>query len=126
MLYGRLRPIFTAAGLNEVIDLKVSDFKDLNPDDETGCLFLNPPYGERLQPDDPDQLYAMIGSVLKHNYAGHTAWLITSNKDSLKKVGLKPKEKHILFNGALECVLIKYELYQGTRKHVQADVLPES
>ncbi len=115
----------SGAGLNEVIDLKVSDFKDLKPIDENGYLFLNPPYGERLQPDDPDQLYAMIGSALKHSYPGHTAWLITSNKDSLKKVGLKPKEKHILFNGALECVLLKYEMYQGTRKHAYPEVLPE-
>ena len=114
------------AGLNEVIDLKVSDFKDLRPIDGNGYLFLNPPYGERLQPDDPAQLYAMIGSALKHNYPGHTAWLITSDKNSLKKVGLKPKEKHILFNGALECVLLKYELYQGTLKHAQHEVLPES
>ena len=114
----------SGAGLREVIDLKVSDFKDLKPINENGFLFLNPPYGQRLQPDDPEQLYAMIGSALKHNYPGHTAWLITSDKDSLKKVGLKPKEKHILFNGALECVLLKYELYQGTRKHAQAEVLP--
>lgn len=116
----------SGAGLSEVIDLKVSDFKDLKPIDENGYLFLNPPYGERLQHDDPDQLYSMIGSALKHNYPGHTAWLITSNKNSLKKVGLKPREKHILFNGALECVLLKYELYQGTRKHAQHEVLPES
>jgi putative N6-adenine-specific DNA methylase len=58
----------------------------------------------------------MIGTTLKHNFPGNTAWLITSNKESLKKVGLKPKEKHTLFNGALECTLIKYEMYTGTRK----------
>jgi putative N6-adenine-specific DNA methylase len=58
----------------------------------------------------------MIGTTLKHNFAGSTAWLITSDKESLKKVGLKPKEKHTLFNGALECVLLKYELYQGSKK----------
>jgi putative N6-adenine-specific DNA methylase len=58
----------------------------------------------------------MIGSTLKHNFGGNTAWLITSDRESLKKVGLKPARKHILFNGALECVLLKYELYQGSRK----------
>jgi putative N6-adenine-specific DNA methylase len=69
-----------------------------------------------LQPEELDGLYGMIGSTLKHNFTGCAAWLITPNRESLKHVGLKPKEKHVLFNGALECTLLKYELYQGTRK----------
>ena len=80
--------------------------------------FLNPPYGERLQPDETDKLYNMIGSTLKHSFPGTTAWLITSNKESLKQVGLKPAEKYTLFNGALECILLKYEMYSGTKKIV--------
>ncbi len=104
------------AGLDEFISLQTSDFKELNAYDENGFVFLNPPYGQRLQPDETDELYSMIGSTLKHNFQGNTAWLITSNKDSLKHVGLKPKEKHTLFNGALECILLKYEMYQGTKK----------
>ena len=104
------------AGLSDVISLKVSDFKDLRSADDHGYLFLNPPYGQRIQPEEIDLLYSMIGTTLKHNFSGTTAWLITSNKESLKHVGLKPKEKHILFNGALECTLLKYEMYQGTKK----------
>lgn len=104
------------AGLKGVISVKEEDFRNLKKTDDDGFLFLNPPYGERLQPEDIDNVYSMIGSTLKHNFTGNTAWLISSNKESLKKIGLKHKEKHILFNGALECVLIKYELYQGTRK----------
>jgi putative N6-adenine-specific DNA methylase len=104
------------AGLSDVIALKISDFKDLRSADDHGYLFLNPPYGQRIQPEEIDLLYSMIGTTLKHNFSGTTAWLITSNKESLKHVGLKPKEKHILFNGALECTLLKYEMYQGTKK----------
>lgn len=104
------------AGLNGTVSLEVSDFKDLKPSDESGLLFLNPPYGQRIQPEEIDLLYGMIGSTLKHSFPGTTAWLITSNKESLKHVGLKPKVKYTLFNGALECVLLKYEMYQGTRK----------
>lgn len=107
----------TRAGLSDIVSLEVSDFKDLMATDNQGFVFLNPPYGQRLQPDEIDALYGMIGTTLKHNFAGTTAWLITSNKESLKNVGLKPKEKHTLFNGALECILLKYEMYQGTRKH---------
>ena len=104
------------AGLSDVITLEKSDFKDLKSIDEHGYLFLNPPYGLRIKPEEIDMLYGMIGTTLKHNFPGTTAWLITSNKESLKHIGLKPKEKYTLFNGALECVLLKYEMYTGTKK----------
>jgi len=110
----------SSAGLNNIVSLDRGDFKDIKPVDNNGFVFLNPPYGQRLQPVEIDQLYGMIGTTLKHNFAGATAWLITSNKESLKHVGLKPKEKHTLFNGALECVLLKYEMYQGTKKQVKS------
>ena len=104
------------AGLSDVITLEKSDFKDLKSIDEHGYVFLNPPYGQRIKPEEIDMLYGMIGTTLKHNFPGTTAWLITSNKESLKHIGLKPKEKHTLFNGALECILLKYEMYTGTKK----------
>ena len=104
------------AGLSDVINLETSDFKDLKAEGDGGFVFMNPPYGQRIQPEEIDALYSMIGTTLKHNFPGTTAWLITSNKESLKHVGLKPKEKHTLFNGALECILLKYEMYQGTKK----------
>jgi putative N6-adenine-specific DNA methylase len=104
------------AGLENTISIEVVDFKDVKAIDNQGVVVLNPPYGQRLNPDELDSIYSMIGSTLKHSFDGNTAWLITSNRESLKKVGLKHAEKHILFNGALECVLLKYELYQGSRK----------
>ena len=106
------------AGLSDFVDIKMADFLSLKAYDDSGYLFLNPPYGQRLQPDETDVLYNKIGTILKHNFAGNTVWLITSNKESLKNVGLKPKEKHTLFNGALECVLLKYEMYHGTKKQL--------
>lgn len=105
-----------SAGLKDSISLDVSDFKALKMSDNNGFLFINPPYGERLLPEDTDSFYGMIGTALKHNFHGYTAWIISSNKESLKHIGLKPKEKHILYNGALECSFNKYELYQGSRK----------
>ena len=108
------------AGLSDVIILEKSDFKDLRSVDDHGFVFLNPPYGQRIQPEEIDQLYSMIGTTLKHKFSGTTAWLITSNKESLKHIGLKPKEKLTLFNGALECILLNYEMYQGTKKPEKA------
>jgi putative N6-adenine-specific DNA methylase len=104
------------AGLDNCISLEVSDFKTLKISADEGVIFINPPYGERLLPEETDTLYNMIGTALKHNFTGYTAWIISSNKASLKKIGLKPKEKHILFNGALECSFNKYELYPGSKK----------
>ncbi len=104
------------AGLENSIKVQISDFKDLKSIDDKVVVVINPPYGERLDPEDLDSVYGMIGSTLKHNFNGNHAWLITSNRESLRKVGLKPSEKHTLFNGALECILLKYDLYQGSRK----------
>jgi len=58
----------------------------------------------------------MIGTKLKHSFSGKSAFIITSDKEYLMHVGLRPREKKILYNGALECIFAKYELYQGTRK----------
>jgi putative N6-adenine-specific DNA methylase len=105
------------AGLTARINLNVSDFKDIKSVDNKGFVIMNPPYGQRLKPDEIDKLYSMIGTTLKHNFAGDKAWIITSGKEYLKNIGLKPKRKYILFNGALECVLAGYELYEGTKRH---------
>jgi putative N6-adenine-specific DNA methylase len=110
------------AGLSDVVILEQTDFKDLRSKEDSGFIIMNPPYGQRLQPEDIDRLYSMIGTTLKHNFPGYIAWLITSNKESVKNIGLKPKEKHILFNGALECILLKYEMYSGTKKHKRSDI----
>jgi putative N6-adenine-specific DNA methylase len=105
------------AGLTDRITLKVSDFSDLKSIDNKGYLVMNPPYGERLIPEDIDRLYSMIGTTLKHNFSGDKAWIITSGKEYLKNIGLKPGKKYTLFNGALECILAGYDLYEGTKKH---------
>ena len=104
------------AGLEDIIKVQISDFKDLKAIDEEIVVVINPPYGQRLDPENIDSIYGMIGSTLKHNFSGNTAWIITSSREYLKKVGLKPSEKYTLFNGALECILLKYDLYQGSKK----------
>jgi putative N6-adenine-specific DNA methylase len=105
------------AGLSDAITIDVSDFKDLRPVDTGGFLFMNPPYGQRLKPDDLDEVYGMIGTTLKHSFPGYRAWIITPGKEYLADIGLKPKSKHILFNGSLECILAEFEIYPGTKKH---------
>ncbi len=102
-----------AAGMTEVISVEKCDFRDLRAQDDEGYIIINPPYGQRIREADIADLYKMIGSVLKHNFAGHTASLITSDMEALKHVGLKPSFRKILYNGALKCVLATYRLYSG-------------
>jgi len=104
------------AGLSDSVSIEISDFKDLKPVENNGFLFINPPYGQRLKPDDLGSIYGMIGTTLKHSYAGYRAWIITPGREYLANIGLKPKSRHTVFNGSLECILAEFELYQGSRK----------
>lgn len=105
------------AGLEKVLKVEEMDFRNFHPaEGKRGHIFINPPYGERLSKGETDALYSMIGSTLKHNCHGFTAWLISPNKESMKFIGLKPSSKHTLYNGSLECVFARYELYEGSRK----------
>lgn len=79
-------------------------------------LLMNPPYGERLRPDDIEALYAMIGSTIKHRFPGSDAWLLSSSKAGLKRVGLKPASKTPLLNGSLECSYVHYKTFKGNWK----------
>ena len=79
-------------------------------------VMLNPPYGERLASNkDIEDLYAKIGTALKHQFAGATAWIISSNDAAMKCIGLKPTKKLRLLNGELDCQFNKYELFNGKR-----------
>ena len=105
-----------SAGLADTISIARSDFRDVRNQEKEGIIIMNPPYGQRIKSGDTEILYSMIGSTLKHNFEGFTAWLITSDKEALKHVGLKTAMKKTLFNGSLECVFAKYDLYKGSKK----------
>jgi putative N6-adenine-specific DNA methylase len=104
------------AGVTSSVSLNVADFSTLNAGTDKGFLIINPPYGERMNTDEEYSVYSMIGSTLKHNYPGHVAWIISSNAEALKHVGLKPSKKLALYNGSLECFFLRYDLYQGSHK----------
>ncbi len=78
-------------------------------------ILFNPPYGERLN-IDVNEFYGKIGDTLKHNYHGSTAWLITSDMDALKNVGLRTSKRIPLKNADLNCRFVKYELYEGSKR----------
>ena len=78
-------------------------------------MVFNPPYGERLD-IEMERFYREIGDTMKQNYPGTHAWFITANLEALKFVGLKPSRKIKLYNGSLEARLVKYEMYEGSKR----------
>lgn len=106
-----------AAGLSKSIELKQVAFEDSSPPDQAGGFIItNPPYGERIKKKDLFAFYQKIGDTLKQKYRGYTAWIITSDFQALKHVGLRPTKKLTLFNGPLACKFVKYEMYSGSRR----------
>lgn len=78
-------------------------------------MVFNPPYGERLEIDIPE-FYEKIGDTLKQNYPGSQAWLLTSEVEAMKSVGLRTSRRIKLYNGPLETRLLQYEVYEGSKK----------
>jgi putative N6-adenine-specific DNA methylase len=98
------------------IHFQTCDFKDYIPPAQPGLVLINPPYGERIIPENINALYTQIGDKLKKNFEGYTAWIFSGNPEAFKHVGLKPSKKIPLFNGQLECRLLCYSLYPGSKK----------
>ena len=104
-----------SAGLSKYISIKVQPVQQMEEPINPCLMVTNPPYGERINPADLYSTYASLGSVLKHKFAGNTAWVISSDERLLFKIGLKPSQKIPLLNGALECLFCKYEIFAGKR-----------
>ena len=104
-----------SAGVQHDIELKQIRLEELQGGQ--GLIMMNPPYGERLKSNkEMEDLYSAIGTALKHQFTGATAWIISSNAAAMKCIGLKPSKKYHLLNGELDCQFNKYELFQGKRK----------
>ncbi len=104
------------AELTKNVTLKISPFQEMTPPEGGGVMITNPPYGERIKVEDIVSLYQDLGDVLKQKYKGYKAWVISSDLMALKKIGLKPMKKYILFNGQLECRYAGFDLYAGSKR----------
>ena len=108
------------AHLQHDIHLMKKDMNDLTPPEGGGIMIINPPYGDRLEEDDIDDLYAEIGRTLKHNFQGFKCWLITDDAVALRHVGLKPLVKIPIWNGPLECRFVCFDIFEGSMKDKKA------
>lgn len=114
------------AKVDDVIQYEHISFFDLMPTKPHGTILLNPPYDERIKMEDTNAFYKQIGDKLKKDFGGWTCWIISSNMEAIKSIGLHPSKKMTLFNASLECKLLKYEMYSGSKKASKQDRQEES
>jgi len=106
-----------AAGVAGLIDFAVCDFADTEiPQHVPGIFYVNPEYGERL--GDVNKLegtYSRIGDFMKQKCGGYFGYVFTGNLDLAKKIGLKAKRRIEFYTSTIDCRLLEYELYSGSR-----------
>jgi putative N6-adenine-specific DNA methylase len=105
------------APIGNMISFTVKDVFELEPPSEKGLLICNPPYGERMGEDeDIEELYQKLGDAFKNSFVGYDCWVISSNIDAIKNVGLKASKKVKVFNGNLECSFREFKVFEGSKK----------
>ena len=112
------------AGVEDLIDFEVCDFASTNiPSQEGAIIMFNPEYGERLGDEiELNATYARIGDFLKNQCKGYTGYVFTGNLDLAKKIRLKPSRRIEFYNATIDCRLLEYELYSGTRRTDKIEV----
>jgi putative N6-adenine-specific DNA methylase len=109
----------TTAGVERLIDFQVCDFSNtpVPACDEGGVVILNPEYGLRLGDlKGLENTYGRIGDFFKTRCQGYTGCLFTGNLDLAKNIGLKASRRIPFLNGGIDCRLLKYEIYSGSRR----------
>lgn len=107
-----------AAGVDKYIQFEVCDFENTDvPEDEEGVVFFNPEYGERLgEVRELEATYARMGDFMKKKCKGYTGYIFTGNLDLAKKIGLKANRRIEFYSAKLDCRLLEYELYSGSKR----------
>jgi putative N6-adenine-specific DNA methylase len=102
----------------DMIRIRCADFLESDPPPVVGkpILLMNPPYGERMDKEDIAALYHSVGDTFKKKYSGFDCWIISSNLEALKNVGLSTSKRITVYNGQLECRFFRYSIYQGSKK----------
>lgn len=107
------------AGVDAFIDFKVCDFADTEIPEGNGVIMFNPEYGERLGTHSKLEVtYKRMGDFMKQHCKGYTGYIFTGNPDLAKKIGLKAARRIEFYNGKLDCRLLEYELYEGSRREI--------
>lgn len=108
----------TQAGVENLIRFEQCDFeKTPVPEQKGGVVFFNPEYGGRLgEQSKLESTYKRIGDFLKQKCKGYTGYIFTGNPDLAKKIGLRTSRRVEFYSAKLDCRLLEYELYEGSKK----------
>jgi putative N6-adenine-specific DNA methylase len=110
------------AGVDHIIEFDICDFRDTNVPQGEGIVMFNPEYGERLgNYDELEETYKAMGDFLKQKCKGYRGYILTSAPNLAKKVGLRASRKIEFYNSKLDCRLLEYELYEGTKRDTLAN-----
>lgn len=112
---GMARANIQEARLLDFIHLNTRSMFDIKIEQTPAFIIFNPPYGERLEMENVNDFYKQIGDTLKQQCAGCTAFIISSNMEAIKNIGLHNSRKITLYNGQLECKYLRYDLYAGKK-----------
>lgn len=109
------------AGVEHLIRFQVCDFEDTRlPAEGPGVIYFNPEYGERLgEISALETTYKRIGDFLKKKCQGYMGYIFTANLDLAKKIGLKASRRMEFYTAKLDCRLLEYELYSGTKREAK-------
>lgn len=103
--------------LHKDVMLHIGDFADQEPPEGKTLIVTNPPYGERIKVEDLNAMYEKLGDTFKQKYGKDCdVWLITSDFEAMKHIGLHPSAKIPVQNGSLDCRFLHFELYEGSKK----------
>lgn len=107
-----------AAGVADLIEFNRTDFAATHvPQEKGGVVYLNPEYGERLgEQVELEATYKRIGDFMKQQCKGYTGYIFTGNMELAKKIGLKASRRIEFYNSKIDCRLLEYELYAGTKE----------
>lgn len=110
-----------AAGVHKLIDFAVCDFAATEvPQGASGIMMINPEYGERLgEVKELEATYSRIGDFMKQKCGGYFGYIFTGNMELAKKIGLKANRRIEFYNSTIDCRLLEYELYSGTRREAK-------
>ncbi len=109
------------AGVDRFIEFGVCDFSQTPVPTNGGVIILNPEYGERMgEIEKLRETYKEIGDFFKKKCQGYKGYVFTGNLDLAKKVGLRTNRRITFYNGPIQCRLLEYDLYEGSRKEVSS------
>ena len=111
-----------AAGVAKLIKFYTCDFEDTDiPQSSTGIMYMNPEYGMRLGEEDAlEPVYTRIGDFMKKKCGGYFGYIFTGNLNLAKKIGLKAKRRIEFYTSTIDCRLLEFELYDGSRRMMRS------